>query len=186
MKYNEKYITPQVHAVEGEFALRYGTFLAAKSAPAMKGLAEALISEARVGARQGVPALVGALAGGEVLWPQALLNLHRIAGTGGTASETLRQRAEMEREREVQLEEMAMKHKMEETRKKEIRAKALYNLGVKAACAFAFPLSQGGRAMLMEVFLAWSYEYQKNKEAGVTRASFADALGCPQSKRAHI
>jgi hypothetical protein len=24
---------------------------------------------------------------------------------------------------------------------------------------------QGGRAVLLEVFLAWSYEYQKNKEA---------------------
>ena len=26
-------------------------------------------------------------------------------------------------------------------------------------------ICQGGRALLMEVFLAWSYEYMKNKEA---------------------
>eukprot|EP00913_Durusdinium_trenchii_P029281 g27448.t1 len=81
--------------------MKYGTFLASKSGPAMKGAVFRQWFELS----QGVKA------------------------------------AELEREREVELEDMRMKHKMEETRKKE-----------------------GGRAVLMEVFLAWSYLYQKNKE----------------------
>ncbi|CAK9108407.1 Hypothetical protein (Fragment), partial [Durusdinium trenchii] len=93
--------------------MKYGTFLASKSGPAMKGAVFRQWFELS----QGVKA------------------------------------AELEREREVELEDMRMKHKMEETRKKEVRAKALHNLGAK-----------GGRAVLMEVFLAWSYLYQKNKE----------------------
>eukprot|EP00435_Cladocopium_sp_Y103_P026947 s1798_g6.t1 len=105
---------------------KYGTFLASKSGPAMKGLVFRRWFELSQGEKQ---------------------------------------RAEFEREREVQLEEMARKHKMEETRKKEMRAKALHNLGVK-----------GGRAVLLEVFLAWSYEYQKNKEVRCHKMNENEAL----------
>lgn len=105
---------------------KYGTFLASKSGPAMKGLVFRRWFELSQGEKQ---------------------------------------RAELEREREVQLEEMARKHKMEETRKKEMRAKALHNLGVK-----------GGRAVLLEVFLAWSYEYQKNKEVRCHKMNENQAL----------
>jgi len=105
---------------------KYGTFLASKSGPALKGLAFRRWFELSQGEKQ---------------------------------------RAELEREREVQLEEMARHHKMEEARKKEMRVKALNNLGVK-----------GGRALLMEVFLAWSYEYMKNKEVRCHKMNENQAL----------
>ncbi|CAJ1460935.1 unnamed protein product [Effrenium voratum] len=100
-----------------------------------------------------------------------------LAGTTGPALKGLvfrrwfemsqgeKTRLEMEREREVVMEEMARKHKMNDTHKREMRAKSLQNLGMK-----------GDRVVLLDVFLNWSYAYQKAKQARVHRMTENKAL----------
>jgi len=77
----------------------------------------------------------------------------------------VKMKAEFDREHEVKLEEMKRQHEMNETRKKELRAKSLHNLGMK-----------GDKMILMDVFLAWSLQYQKAKIASTHKMNENKAL----------
>jgi len=61
-----------------------------------------------------------------------------------------------QRKREVEIEEMQRKAELEQTKKKEARVKALSGLGMKDK-----------KVVCMEVFLAWSYLYQQQRQARI-------------------